>query len=189
MKVRRGIGAVVGIVALVIPAAALSADGDKATGGGQVLIGSSGKRSTITFTAQQTGGVARGQLNFIDRSAGAGQNQVHTKGTITCIEVNGNTAEMGGTLNDEDQTPFYLRVVDNGEGANAGNDMILFDSMDETGECAQESDDDENFDIELAKGNVQVHKQKAAKSGSRSQSKTSSSSTTVSKSLTSLALR
>jgi hypothetical protein len=162
------IAAVLGAVALAIPAVALAADGDKATGGGQVLFSSSdAKRSTITFTAQQKGDDVKGQINLIDRTAGSGQAQQHVKGTVECITVMGNTAQIGGFLNDGNDTPFYLRVTDNGEGANAGNDMIEYDTIGEDGDCEQDGMDDAP-EVVLAKGNVQVHKQNPSSSRQRS---------------------
>ena len=183
MKIRHLAGVAVGITALAAPVVAHSADGDKATGGGQILIGSDAKRSTITFNAQQTGDAIRGQINVIDRSVGTGKQQQHLKGTVTCIEVTGNAAEIGGRLNDD--RPFYLRVVDAGEPG-AGNDMIEFDTAETNPNCDQEGNEDPRFEGALAKGNVQVHKQKPGRS---SKSSSASSSSTATKSLTSLSLR
>ena len=181
MKSRRLLAAVVVTAgAVAVPVSVHAADGDKATGGGQVLLGSSGKRSTITFTAQQTGDAVKGQVNFIDRAAGAGQDQVHTKGTVTCITVTGNMAEIGGRLNNEESTPFFLRVVDKGEGANADNDVIEFDTMGEDADCEQNDASDRRFELELAKGNAQVHERR---SSSSSRSKSSGASTSRSLSL------
>ena len=179
MKNRRLAAVVVGTAAFVaLPIAAQAADGDKATGGGQVLLGTSGKRSTITFTAQQTGSAVKGQVNFVDRSAGAGQQQVHTKGTVTCIAVDGNMAEIGGTLNNQSETPFFLRVIDNGEGANASNDLIEYDNVGEDGDCDQDSDNP-RFDLELAKGNAQVHESNPSTARSSSTSTSSGSRLSV----------
>jgi hypothetical protein len=166
------IAAVLGAAVLIVPAVALAADGDKATGGGQVLFSSSdAKRSTITFTAQQKGEDVKGQVNIIDRTAGSGQDQQHIKGTVECITVMGNMAQIGGFLNDEDETPFHLRVTDNGEGENAGNDMIEYDTIGEDGDCEQNGMDD-SPEIVLANGNVQVHKQKPSSAKKSSATKT-----------------
>ena len=150
-------GAVVVIGALVLPGAAVAAVGDKATGGGQVLFSDDDvKRSTIAFTAQQTADGVKGQVQFIDRSAGAGKAQEKYHGRVTCIEVENNAADITGIATSKgDTTDFYLRVVDNGEGAAAQNDLIEFDSTN-VGQCANDDDDDDRPEIALAKGNAQV---------------------------------
>ena len=151
--------AVAGVALLAIPVSgAVAGNGDKATGGGQVLLGDSGKRSTIAFTAQGTTEAAKGQVQFIDRSAGAGRNQVKYHGVVDCIEVTGNTASIGGYRKGEPADTadrFALRVVDNGE-PNQGQDMIQFDDMtDETNTCGDDEEDDAP-EFALAKGNAQV---------------------------------
>ena len=118
MKIKRAC-AVAAVVALAVPvSSAVAGNGDKATGGGQVLLGGSGKMSTIAFTAQGTTEAAKGQVQFIDRSAGAGQDQVRYHGVVDCIEVTGNTAIIGGYQKKGDANEpgdrFVLRVVDNG---------------------------------------------------------------------------
>ena len=145
-------------------ATAGSGKNDKITGGGQVLLGSEDvKRSTIAFTAQGTNQIAKGQVQFIDRSAGAGKNQVKYHGVVDCVETLENYGiasgyKKGDTTPDEGPR-FVLRVLDNGEGANAENDMIAFDDEvapeDDTCQDDEQEDDDE-FTIALAKGNAQV---------------------------------
>ena len=129
----------------------------KATGGGQTLIGTNGAGNTIAFTAQGNPEAAKGQVQVIDRTAGRGQDQVKFHGIVECILVEGNSAEIAGQERDTGQ-PFTLRVVDNGEGAAADNDLIFFDDVEDDPECESGDEDDEDPDIELARGNVQVHR-------------------------------
>ncbi|HUR84291.1 MAG TPA: hypothetical protein VMY78_03025, partial [Solirubrobacteraceae bacterium] len=133
------------VVALAIPVTASAGNGDKATGGGQVLLGDSGKASTIAFTAQGTTETAKGQVQFIDRSAGAGQNQTKYHGVVDCIEVTGNSAIIGGYRKKGDpndpETRFVLRVTDNGE-PNQGQDLIQFDNESDAADtCGDDNDD------------------------------------------------
>src|SRR5687768_16852989 len=65
-------------------------DRDRATGGGQILFSTRGAGNTIAFTAQGTATDGKGQLQFIDRSGGNGQDQVKEHGEVTCIAVEGN---------------------------------------------------------------------------------------------------
>jgi hypothetical protein len=125
--------------ALAVPVTAIGADGDKATGGGQILFTTSdAKRSTITFNAQQTGDAVKGQINIIDRSGSTTGKGAHIRGTVTCITVMGTVAMIGGTLDNEQETPFFLRVQDNGEGAAAGADLVEYDNVGEDADCEQD---------------------------------------------------
>jgi hypothetical protein len=74
---------------------------DRVTGGGQILVSEDGGAGdTIAFSAQQTrdGGV-RGQVQYVDREGGTGQGQTTYHGTVSCLEVDGNTATLAGTWN------------------------------------------------------------------------------------------
>jgi hypothetical protein len=147
--------------ALAIPAgSAIAGNGDKATGGGQVLFSDDDvKASTIAFTAQGTVDSAKGQVQFIDRSAGTGQNQTKYHGVVDCIEVTGNMAIIGGferggdPENDADR--FVLRVQDNGE-PNQGQDLIQFDDQTSAADTCGDDDDDTDPEFALARGNAQV---------------------------------
>ena len=148
--------AVAGVALFAIPVSgAVAGNGDKATGGGQVLLGDSGKASTIAFTAQGTTDAAKGQVQFIDRSAGAGKNQVKYHGVVDCIEVTGNRAIIGGHRRGDTADRFVLRVVDNGE-PNRGADMIQFDQESVAPDTCGDDDDDSAPEFALAKGNAQV---------------------------------
>ena len=146
-------------LAAVPVASALAGNGDKATGGGQVLLGDSGKASTIAFTAQGTTEAAKGQVQFIDRSAGAGRDQAKYHGVVDCIEVTGKTAIIGGYQKkgdaNEEGDRFVLRVVDNGE-PNQGQDLIQFDNQSTAPDTCGDDDDDEAPEWSLARGNAQV---------------------------------
>ena len=163
----------VAVAALGVAAIATSAvagSGDKATGGGQTIIGDSGKGSTIAFTAQRdgTGSAAKGQVQFIDRSAGA-KNAPRYHGVVDCLEVDGNFAVIGGSKKTGTSTVqrFVLRVVDNGE-PNQGQDLIQFNQEDTTDSdgplpfddklaCGDgDPDDPPADDFTLARGNAQV---------------------------------
>ncbi len=145
------------LTALALPfVASAGSSTDRATGGGQILVGSQGAGSTIAFTAQGTPAAAKGQVQVIDRAAGKGQNQVKFHGIVQCILVTGNTAEIAGGERDTND-PFTLRVVDNGEGMNADNDMIFFDDVEDDKRCESDDDDDDDAQVALARGNAQVY--------------------------------
>ena len=147
----------VAVLALAVPGmASAGSRTDRATGGGQILVSTQGAGSTIAFTAQGTPEAARGQVQFIDRSAGTGQSQVKFHGIVECILVEGNTAEIAGVERGTGD-PFTLRVVDNGEGAAAGNDMIFFDDVEDDARCETDDDDDNDVQVALARGNAQVY--------------------------------
>lgn len=159
MKLKH-ICAVAGMALVAIPAsAAIAGNGDKATGGGQVLLGDSGKASTIAFTAQGTTDSAKGQVQFVERSAGAGRNQEKYHGVVDCIEVTGNMAIIGGferggdAENEADR--FVLRVQDNGE-PNQGRDLIQFDDQSDAADTCGDDDEDDAPEFALARGNAQV---------------------------------
>jgi hypothetical protein len=173
---------------LAIPSAAFAgASQDRATGGGQVLVSTdqtTGPGSTIAFTAQTTGEAeddmappAKGQVQIVDRTAGTGQAQVKFHGTVTCLMVMGNQAELGGIItkttspDQEVGDPFSLYVQDNGEGANAPDaDMVVFNPT-PANPCNDEIDDDGK--TALARGNAQVYdaSMQAAKAKKRAAAK------------------
>jgi hypothetical protein len=167
--------AVAGLAAFALSSTPASAgNGDKVTGGGQILVGSNAG-STIAFTAQGTTTSAKGQVQFIDRSAGKGQNQVKFHGVVDCVEVTGNFAVVGGLTRSGDD--FTLRVVDGGE-PNRGADSIQFDRNGDF-QCGDGEEDDPP-EFALGRGNAQV------RDGNESNPPTSSSSTTTSTSLLSV---
>ena len=143
--------AVAGLAAFALSSTPASAgNGDKVTGGGQILVGSNAG-STIAFTAQGTTTSAKGQVQFIDRSAGKGQNQVKFHGVVDCVEVTGNFAVVGGVTRSGDD--FTLRVEDNGE-PNRGADLIQFDRNGDF-QCG-DGDEDDPPEFSLGRGNAQV---------------------------------
>jgi hypothetical protein len=157
MKLRLGLLVTVAAVVAIPASPAAAGNGDKVSGGGTVWFSDDDvKRSTIAFTAQGTTSAAKGQVQFIDRSAGAGRNQVKYHGIVDCLEVTGNYAVAGGYRKGTSPSTdrFVLRVVDNGE-PNRGIDMIEFDDETEDNACG---DDEEDSDPEfaLATGNAQV---------------------------------
>ena len=143
-------------LAIAIPVAAAQAGSprDRATGGGQTAVGLQGAGNTIAFTAQNTGSgdAATGQVQYIQRVDG--QDKLH--GTVSCLRVSGNTAKISGV--GRDGRAFQLYVVDNGQGAAADNDTIMFQTADQP-TC---DFDPGNNVPELARGNAQVYDAPAA---------------------------
>ena len=146
--------AVAAATAALAASALAGSPNDRATGGGQILLGTQGAGNTIAFTAQGTQEEGRGQVQFIDRAAGTGQSQVKFHGIVDCLIVDGNVAQIYGHNRDDAADTFQLFVVDNGE-PNLGNDMVAFND-DPVGSCS-EPDDDDNGDTALGRGNAQVY--------------------------------
>ena len=151
MKLRMTLAIAVIAVFAISTGSATAGNGDKVTGGGQILVGSNAG-STIAFTAQGTVDSAKGQVQFIDRSAGKGQSQVKYHGVVDCVEVTGNFAVVGGLT--RNGTPFTLRVVDNGQGAAAENDAVQFDTNSDF-QCGDDEEDDQP-QMSLGRGNAKV---------------------------------
>ena len=130
---------------------------DRVTGGGQILVSEDGGAGdTIAFTAQEgRNGAVKGQVQYVDREGGTGQGQTVMHGTVTCLEVEANTAILAGQW--RDGTDFEIHVVDNGEGVTAeGEDIVTVDNEPTDPNCQE--DDGENEDpIGLARGNAQVY--------------------------------
>lgn len=128
---------------------------DSATGGGQTLVDSQGAGNTIAFTARGTADAATGQVQYVDRSGGTGQDQVVAHGTVTCVEATGNVAQISGTWTsgpNEGET-FYLYVEDNGQGSAADDDMVAMTPISSQG-CSDDANPDNS--VALARGNAQV---------------------------------
>jgi hypothetical protein len=139
------------VVLLTVPlAASAGSSTDRATGGGQVLIGTrGGAGDTIAFTAKDRA-ENLGQVQYVDRTA-TGQTVRH--GTVTCLDVMNNMAKIGGVW--KQGGTFQIIVVDNGQGAAANDDVVTVQNG-QPDNCAQEDDDDDN-PIALARGNAQVY--------------------------------
>ena len=156
--------------------------GFKVTGGGQALVTADsssvrGPGDTFGFNAQSVEGeeddAAKGQFNTIQRTAGAtvgrGQGE-HIRGEVNClVPVSGGedgAARFGGVVKGEESAEdpllFAVDVTDNGEGNKADDDMIVFRTFrqseleDNENACDQEPEDEED-EIILARGNVQIH--------------------------------
>jgi hypothetical protein len=155
MKLVLAAAGVAGMV-LAAPGAQAGSPRDRATGGGQILVGERGAGDTIAFTAQGTATEATGQVQFIDRTGGIGKGQVKFHGVVDCVLVTGNTAEIAGHERDT-LAAFTLRVVDNGEGLAADNDLIFFDDTADDEPCVQDDNDDDDATVALARGNAQVY--------------------------------
>ena len=152
MKFKIGLAcALAGACAVPVVARAGSAT-DRATGGGQVLVGDRGAGDTIAFTARGSAGSATGQVQYQDREGGTGQGQTTYHGDVACLRVEGNMAKIGGSW--RDGGTFQILIVDDGQGAK-GNDMVTLQNGDPE-DCAEEDDDDE-APTALARGNAQVY--------------------------------
>ena len=145
-------GAAVAAVAVPV-SAAVAGDGDKVTGGGQVLVGAKGAGDTIAFTAQQTGDAVKGQVQYQDRTGGTGQNKTTYHGRVTCVDAIGNVAQIAGVWRNGGQ--FHIYIEDNGEGGNAESDIVTVTPVATDPTCAEDAPDDEN-QVALARGNAQV---------------------------------
>jgi len=147
------------VSALAGTAAHAGADVDRATGGGQILLSTSGHGpgDTIAFTAQGTADDATGKVNVIDRVQDSTGQGVHFRGDVECVIADGNTAKIAGHgVNDDGTTTgFTLVVVDNGEGAAADNDTIAIQYTNDP-TCDREDGDDDS-ETDLARGNAQVY--------------------------------
>ena len=194
--------ALVAALSLALAAVAFGAQTEyKVTGGGQTFASSSvddngkptvkGPGDTITFQAfiEQSsdadgpGSPATGQVNIIDRDAGAttakGKGQ-HFRGTVTCAYVMPESddgrgyAELHGTgtTKNGSVTPFVVRIQDNGQGNSAETDFVEFDYTDANANC-EDGPSDEEFEFTLARGNAKIHKANPSQSGAKSAKSTS----------------
>ena len=190
------IAGLAGTVALTASAVAIAAPGQapyKVTGGGQVFASSNvdeagkptvkGPGDTITFQAfiaeagANGSSAATGQVNIIDRTEGAGGKGVHVKGTVECAFIAPESDEGRGyaelygtaTLKDGSTDDFVVRIQDNGQGNAAENDLVEFDYTSPDQSCG-ENDDQEDFEVTLARGNAKIHKVKSSSSSSSSRS-------------------
>lgn len=142
---------------------ATAGNGDKITGGGQVVLDTENpgvRTSTLAFTAQGTDDAAKGQVQLIDRQAGTGRNSVRFHGVVTCVETGPGPDEenfgiAAGHKRGDESVPFVLRVIDNGQPSE-GTDLIQFDrGEDATNTCGDDSDDAE-LSGQVAHGNAKV---------------------------------
>ena len=128
---------------------------DRATGGGQILISSTGGAGdTIAFTAQGTATAAKGQVQYVDRTGGTGQGQTTYHGDVACLVVDDNIALIAGTWRDGGN--FQLYVEDNGEGALEDDDIVVVVPVAEEPGCDEDQTEEED-QTALARGNAQVY--------------------------------
>jgi hypothetical protein len=153
--VARAFAAALVVAALSVTGASAGSPNDRVTGGGQTLVGTQGAGNTIAFNAQTTADGAKGQVQVVDRSAGTGQSQVRFHGIVDCVTVNGNSAEIYGHKRDDAGDDFTIYVMDNGEGAAANNDLVFLNDNPQS--PCELADDDDQGDVELARGNAQVY--------------------------------
>jgi hypothetical protein len=141
------------LIASLLAITALAQSGPKATGGGQIIVGTTGgPGDTIAFTAQPDGSGATGQVQFVDREDGQIVEVFH--GVVSCFEsVTSNSARFAGNWTNQGVGTFEIFVEDNGE-PNQGADMIFIDQASPP-DCEDNEDDDEP--VGLGRGNIQVH--------------------------------
>lgn len=156
---RKRFVAPVALAAVAVLSAGLlanAADGDKVTGGGQILADDqqSGAGSTIAFVALQRGDAGEGQVQYVQRDGATGQGQTVYHGTVTCVEVTGNTAFIAGAWRDGGD--FEIFVEDNGQGAES-TDLIFVDNEPVDPNCQEDDGEDDREPVALARGNVVVH--------------------------------
>jgi hypothetical protein len=193
MKLRLGlVCALAGALAIPVLAQAGSTT-DRATGGGQVLVGDRGAGDTIAFTARGTSDAATGEVQYVDRDGGTGQGQSTYHGNVECLDVEGNRAKIAGTW--ESGGPFNLYVVDNGQGSAANDDIVTVISQADDPSCDFD-DPQEGDQTALARGNAQVYdasgSSQSARRSKRSKSRsaqTRATSLTYTKALTLAGLR
>jgi hypothetical protein len=155
MRVVAAAAATVAVLAVCVSSALAGAPNGRVTGGGQNPLALTGPGNTIAFEAHQvSGNTATGNVNFIDRSNGTGQDQDHFHGRVECLFFDSsNSAQMYG--HDADGNPFELFVMDNGQGATGGNDVASFNNSPQ-GDCSNPDKSDEGSD-QLFRGNAQVY--------------------------------
>src|SRR5215210_9386454 len=143
--------AIAGLAALAITSGTATAgNGDKITGGGQVLLGTEGdgvtRTSTLAYSAQGTSeeGGGKGQVQLIDRSQG---DKVRFHGVVDCVET-GPIMEGGpmygiasGHVRGGTER-FVLRVIDNGQPNAEQNDMIEFEHGEQVDDSCGDGTDD-----------------------------------------------
>jgi hypothetical protein len=152
------VGAALAVVAVPATMAFGGSGRDRATGGGQILVGK-GAGDTIAFTGQQIAPgstAAKGEVQYIDRTGGTGKGHINFHGDVFCMQAVGNMAEIayrpkGQPNGDIDQ----LYIVDNGE-PNQGQDVVFIDEDPES-QCAIQNNDNDDGDTALARGNAQVY--------------------------------
>lgn len=132
-----------------------------ANGGATFAEGTSSENvAHISFTAEDRGGTAKGQVEVhVEGPAGELVQRYH--GVVTCLVVDGDIAILEGEVtqlelgtNRRDHTGFRIRVQDGGEGATAtSSDRIDHRRNNTDGNC-DESPTEPNKPIDG--GNIQV---------------------------------
>lgn len=122
---------------------------------------------------------AKGQFNTIQRDTnatiGRGKGE-HIRGAVNClVAISGGddgAARFGGVVRGEESADdpllFAVDATDNGEGSAADDDMIVFrtfrqselEDPENDNACDMEPEDEQD-EVILARGNVQVHNPEA----------------------------
>lgn len=169
-------GAIVA-VGLGLSAASAAPSQWKVTGGGQIFADTAattnggGPGATLAFTAQGTGGPARGQLQYNDHDG------VKFHAQVDCLIVTSEDVDeeagtpdvkvgrIGGTYQGDDDAALenfqlYIEDHDNG-GPQNGTELLTFRPDSDSSSC---DPDDEEVASQLGRGNIVIHKEKAPKS-------------------------
>lgn len=156
--------ALAAVAALFFGMVAQGAEGDKVTGGGQTLVGTTGAGDTIALTAHQVGPdiVGRGQVQYVDRDGGTGQGQIVYHGVVNCVDVESDmTAILAGDWTtrgrEKNAGTFEIRVTDNGSPAE-GEDQVLIRENPVDPDCSDEDEDEEQEPTALSRGNMTIHR-------------------------------
>lgn len=168
--------ALMAVAAMAFSVVGFAAEGDKVTGGGQVLnqdedgndVGGAG--DTIAFNARGYGeeDEANGQVQYVDREIGqngkgTGKGQEVLHGIVECLVVLdrndvGGSAILAGHWTKGGSGDFEIYVRDNGEGGDSEDQIIVNENPVPDSECEEDDDEDYSDPFTLARGNVQVHK-------------------------------
>lgn len=162
---RRSLGTLALLVMVVAPLAA-GAEGapfDQVNGGGQVVLSGTDLEAagdTVAIQAQNTPNAPnKGNVEYIETSLAGEEGVARWHGTVTCLAVEGDTAQLGGTIQAQGSTRagyFAIEATDNGQPSEgAGVDVIKITYPDEAPDCDEDFDDVD--ELTLARGNVRVH--------------------------------
>ena len=162
MGLQNSLGMTVAALALTVGTGVASAQGNgivaSATGSGQLIDPSNPSANrTFSFTAHKdSSNNSSGQLELFNRGLGI---RLHAE--INCLNVVSGTATMSGTITDSNigivGDPFWVQVMDNGEGAKAPPDLISLVFFFFSGSVPCSNTAFAPASIPITGGNVQVH--------------------------------
>jgi hypothetical protein len=163
------LGIVAAIAALAVaPAAFAGSSRDRATGGGQIAVSTSGGAGdTLAFTAQTTAdttdpaNTATGQIQYVPHTS---SNSAPSHGFVGCLVVDGNTAQLEGLFTSGpfagDEYDLYVTDNSNGQSDPTNPDTLTFtpaEGNDSPPGGPFDCDGPFGTSYNLARGNVQVY--------------------------------